>query len=329
MAKKRVLIIVNPVAGGSRGAEGLEDARKTLKAAGWNSVIRFTEAPGEATSLAYGGVLEHFDMILAAGGDGTIGQVVDGILSAPGEPLEKPQLGILPMGTGNVLAKDLGYPIPTPFRPMVYREAAQAILDGKVYLVDAGRANGKHFLSWCGVGFDAKVTQDVESNPEQKKRLGKAAFVVAGMVALNTYKGFKATINVDGKEITKSAVMILISNIQLYARFVRVAEEAKIDDGLLDVYVFEGKRGIAVAKHAVGILLKPSLKFKPPDVVYLKGKHIEITGKEPVPIHLDAEPYGLTPLYVDVVPKSLKLVIPTISERLLIAGKVRQQGVNV
>ncbi len=329
MARKRVLIIVNPVAGGSRGADGLEEARKVLKSAGWNVVIRFTEAPGEATSLAYSGVLERFDMILAAGGDGTIGQVVDGILSAPGDPLEKPQLGILPMGTGNVLAKDLGYPIPNPIKPMVCREAAEVILKGKVYLVDAGRANGKHFLSWCGVGFDAKVTQDVEANPEQKKRLGKAAFVVAGMVALNTYKGFKATINVDGEEITKNAVMILISNIQLYARFVRVAEDAKIDDGLLDVYIFEGKRGMAVAKHIVGILLKPSLKFKPPDITYLRGKHIEITGKDLIPIHLDAEPYGLTPLYVDVVPRSLRLVIPQISERLFIAGKVRQKGVEV
>ena len=329
MADNRALIIANPIAGGGHGLDELKQGESLLRSAGWDVVTKMTGQPGEATTLAYSGTLEGFDMILAAGGDGTVGQVVDGIVSAPGEPAEKPMLGILPMGTGNVLAKDLGYPIPNPVRPFVFREAIQKILDGKVFQVDVGRANGKHFLSWCGVGFDAKVAQEVESHPEQKRLLGKAAFVIAGMMILNTYVGHKATVLVDGETVTRRVIMVLISNIQLYARFVRIAHDAKLDDGLLDIYLFEGEGGFSVIKHGFTLLFRPSPPFRPPSMLSFKGKHIEILSKEPIPVHLDAEPHGNTPLTVDVVPRALRLIIPDVSERLLSNGESQQQGSQV
>ncbi len=307
----------------------LSQVRAMLMSAGWDVTMRVTGKPGDATTLAYTGTTEGVDMILVAGGDGTIGQVVDGIVSAPGETASKPMLGILPMGTGNVLAKDLGYPIPNPLHPFVFREAIQKILHGSVYLVDVGRANGRHFLSWCGVGFDAKVTQEVESRPEQKKLLGKAAFVIAGMMILNTYVGHKATVLVDGETVTKRVIMVLVSNIQLYARFVRIAQDAKLDDGLLDIYLFEGESGLSVIRHGISLVFRPSPPFKPPSMLKFRGKHIEILSKEPIPVHLDAEPYGNTPLTVNVVPRALRLIIPQVSERLFVNGKGQQRGSSV
>ncbi len=329
MAENRALIIANPMAGGGHGPDELRQGEDLLRSAGWHVETKVTTRPGEAATLSYAGTVEGFDMILAAGGDGTVGQVVDGIVSAPGEPTEKPMLGILPMGTGNVLAKDLGYPIPNPVRPFVFKEAIQKILKGKVFLVDVGRANGKHFLSWCGIGFDAKVAQQVESHPEQKKLLGKAAFVIAGMMILNTYVGHKATVLVDGETVTRRVIMVLVSNIQLYARFIRIAQDAKLDDGLLDIYLFEGESGLSVIKHGFTLLFRPSPPFRPPSMLSFKGKHIEILSKEPIPVHLDAEPHGSTPLTVDVVPKALRLILPHVSERLLLNGKDQQQGTQV
>jgi diacylglycerol kinase (ATP) len=303
----RALLIYNPGAGGRELHAEVQRVIAVLAAKGWDVAWRETECVDDAATFAREAIAQDRRTVLVAGGDGTIGRTVDGLVSAKGDG-PPPTIGLLPCGTGNVLARQLGLPLTSIFRPHAMQEAAQIILEGHARPVDVGRVNGRHFLCWAGVGLDAQITALVESQPEMKKRLGQGAFFLAVMPTLRGPLGTRALVRADGARISRRLVLAVVSNIRLYGGYFHLAPEACMDDGLLDVCCFQG--------HTVGTVLhllwQVILGRHTQDrlVTYHKARRIEIRTAYPLPLHADGEPFGTTPATIEVVPRAINLILP-------------------
>jgi len=298
----KALLIHNPAAGMRSHRWELRRAVALLERHGWQVIRRETEKPGDTMAWAREAAEAGYDVVIAVGGDGTIGQVVDGLAGSD------TALGILPAGSGNVLARDLGLPKPSPLHPFALEEAAQMLVDSVPRRVDLGRANGRHFLSWAGIGLDAEIVKGVESQPRMKRRLGPVAFVVFAALTLRTYVGTSATVLVDGRRVSRRLILALVSNIGLYGRYFHVAPAARLDDGLLEVCCFHGQGIPTTLYHAIIVLLRRHIGN--PRVSYYQARRVEIETTHPLPVHLDAEPFGTTPVTIEVVPRALTLLLP-------------------
>lgn len=298
----KALLIHNPAAGMRSHRWELRRAVALLERHGWRVEWRETGKPGDTTAWAREAAEAGYDVVIAAGGDGTIGQAVEGLAGSD------TALGILPLGSGNVLARDLGLPKPGPLRPFALEEAAQMLLDSVPRRIDLGLANGHHFLSWLGVGLDAEIVKGVESQPRVKRGLGPIAFVVFAALILRTYAGTRATVIVDGRSVSRRLILALVSNIELYGRYFHIAPSARLDDGLLEVCCFHGQGIITTLNHAIIVLLRRHIGD--PRVSYYQARRVEIETARPLPVHLDAEPFGTTPVTIEVVPQALTLLLP-------------------
>ncbi len=293
-------VIFNPNAGQRDRRQELRAAMSYLEDQGWQLSLKETHGPEEATIYARQAVAEGCDIVIAAGGDGTVGEVANGLAGS------EVALGMFPIGTTNVWALQMGMPPFWPLRRPSLLEAAKVLAEGHIRRVDLGQVNGRYFLLWAGVGIDAKVTEEVE--PGAKKLLGGLAFVVAGIVVAKEFAGTKVQVTIDGCEVNRRAILILASNAQLYAGIVRLAAQARLDDGLLDVLIFKGQGFPAILRHILSVLTNRHLRD--PEVEYYQARRVEISAAKPLSVHADDEPFTTTPVEISVVPGALRVVVP-------------------
>jgi len=298
----KALLIHNPAAGMHTHRWGLRRAVSRLEQHGWQVIWRTTEKPTDTAAWARQAIASDYDVVIAAGGDGTIGQVADGLAGSG------IAMGILPLGSGNVLARDLGLPKPGALHPFALEDAAQMLVDSVPHRVDLGWANGCHFFSWTGVGLDAEIIRGFETQPQVKRRLGLVGFLVFVVLTLRTYAGTRATVLVDGRPISDRLILALVSNIGLYGRYFHIAPNARLDDGLLDVCCFHGQGAPVIFYHAFTVLLRRHIGD--PRVSYYQARGVEIETARPLPVQLDGEPFGTTPLRIEVRPQALTLLLP-------------------
>jgi YegS/Rv2252/BmrU family lipid kinase len=307
----KALIIHNPVAGQRTYSVELNQTMKFLAGRGWEVVgVEETHGERDATTYARKAVIRGCDAVLVAGGDGTIAQAVDGLVGTD------TALGVLPGGTGNVFARQLNLPVPGGLHPFPVLESAHLLLDGQTRLVDVGRVSPKegrgptrHFLCWSGVGFDAQINRAVAEDQERKKRLGIGAFVVAAFLTLRDFAGTSATVRVDGRRVSRRLIMLVANNIKLYGVFFKMASTAVLDDGWLDVYCFQGRGPARTLLHAMRLFFKQHVQD--PKVDIYRARRIEVTTYRPLPVHVDGDYIGYTPVVMEVVPHALKLIVPT------------------
>lgn len=295
-------MIYNPAAGQRDCATEVDEVVAFLASKGWDVTVRRTLGHGDATTYAREAVAHQCDVAIVAGGDGTIGQVASGLAGS------HCALGVLPIGTGNVWAHMLQLPLWSPKHRTALMEAAQVLFDGHIVSIDLGKAGDRYFVLWTGVGFDAQVAHDVEPHRDIRRNLGNLTYYVTALAVSMGLRGTRLTVVIDGRAIRKRVLLIVVTNGQLYGSSWRLAPEARIDDGLVEVYVFKGSNTVDVFRHLAMLLL--GKHSHDPRVDTYRAKTVEIRGEKSVPLHLDGDPAGYTPVTITVAPKALRVIVP-------------------
>ncbi len=303
----RARLIFNPSAGMRDEYVEIQRAMEVLRERGWSIDLAETARGGDATQLARRAAGENLDALIAVGGDGTLNEVANGLIDST------TALGVLPSGTANVWAKEMGLPLGDQVT------AARRLADASVRVIDVGEVRGptiepRIFVLWCGVGLDAAITRDVEPQREMKRRLGALMFWLVGIRTAWSYRGKRATILAGDKRIRRRVTLALAANAQLYGGIVRVAPNARVDDGLLDFVIFKGTGFWLTAWHIVGVFFGAHLRD--PTVEFYLVPSIVVNGKN-LPVHVDAEPIGFSPVEIRVRPRALRVLVPKTANRNL------------
>lgn len=314
----RTVLILNPVAGRSLLAETQEDPRSIeeeilhalrnfdIEPEVWHTTL---EDPGER--LARKAADEHIDLVIAAGGDGTIHAVASGLMWCGGT------LGIIPMGTMNNLAHSLGIPLSV--------EAACAIVSrGETRTIDVGQINEQTFLEVAGIGFEASL---FPAGEEIKKTglLSTVRGVILGLVSLFTFKPTRLKISFDEKKMRSyDAIQVTICNAPYYGAHFQVAPDILMDDGMLDVFIFRHFSKLEYLRYAVSI--SQGRRVFQPKILRRRVKSLRIESNGPLDIQADGMPRGQTPAVVKVVMGALRVRVPTTHARGLKDDAALEEG---
>jgi diacylglycerol kinase (ATP) len=299
----RAVLIYNPRSGTRDVQSYLAPALQVFREQGWRVEMQGTQRPGDVQRLAADAVRHNYEVVLTAGGDGSLNEAANALAHS------EVALAPLPSGTANVWARQLGMPVPAPLYGTQLADAARSICAGLIRLIDLGCTNGRYFLLWSGAGLDAYVTSKVEPRPPWVKRWGVAGYGLRALWHAVQYRGTPMTIKLDDQPpLRDRALMVLISNIQLYAGIVRPSPQARVDDGMLDVCIFKGTGFAYTARHFISIAVGRAAQD--PQLINLRGQHIRVSAKQPTAVHVDAEPIGFTPIDVQVAPRALRVVVP-------------------
>ncbi len=295
-------LIYNRAAGPRDVHDDLAKALNYLATRGWELAVHETQRSRHATELAREAAQRGADLVVAVGGDGTIGEVASGLVGS------QTTMGVLPVGTGNLWAHMLGLPVWSPVYPSALMDAARVLVKGERRLIDLGKAGDRYFLLWSGIGFDAQIARNVEPHRDIRRTLGNLTYVVTGVAQAMAMRGTRMTVVVDERAQRCRVLLILVSNAQLYGPSLRVSPEAQLDDGLLDVCIFRGQNFVDVCRHF--LLLLAGRHEASSHIEMLRGKRIQILGEKTMPVHLDGDPFGATPVTIEVAPRAIELIVP-------------------
>jgi YegS/Rv2252/BmrU family lipid kinase len=297
----RALLITNPAAARTEPL-AVTAVMQTLRARGWQAEVLATGGPGDARRLAEYGVEQGVDVVAVFGGDGTTMQAAAALVGSD------VALGIIPGGTGNLLAGNLRIP-PWPGR------AAQVLARGRSRRLDLGRMSRdggtQYFAVACGAGMDARVMAGTAS--ERKRRWGMGAYVATTLRLIAQVRSTPHHLTVDGMEYDANAAMILVANCgEVIPPFVRLKSGIRPDDGLLDVIVLRADNLGQSVRAVWDLLREPAGHGGPGSFVgYARGEEITIAAAEgPEPVQLDGESAGETPFTATVVPGAIRIMVP-------------------
>jgi len=290
------VIIANPTSGSSvfpYSSHRLHETLLFLRSHGWKAELSYTRGPGDAQQLARNAVEQKANLVIAAGGDGTINEIIQALAGS------ETALGVLPSGTINVWAREMGIPLDVA-------GARNVLLHGQTRHVDLGRVNDRYFLMMVGIGLDGTITEAVEKKP--LKRLGIFGYFLATTWLGPGYPGFPVTFHMKGNTVNIRALQIFVGNTQLYAGAFKFTWQAKCDDGLLDLCIVR-KRG---PLGRVLVLWDFILRRKQRSlwVRYETFTSIEIDSPQSIAIQVDGEAAGYTPATFSIVPGALKVLVP-------------------
>lgn len=291
--KRRYLIIHNPVAG-ARNSNKLKKILKMMTASGLEYVLAGTEYAGHASVIAKEAA-EKKDpdlIIVAAGGDGTISEVAAGLQD------DISPIGIIPLGTANVLARELG--IGTSLK-----KAFEVLKEGTALPVHPGRAEEKRFLLMVGAGYDSLAVSELKS--EEKKRYGALAYIFAATRAIRRFSSLNVSAEVDGK--TYSGASVIVSRARLYGGPFTIAPDADLTDRAFHILVLKEKGLWAALKY--GIALATNRIWKMSSVDYVRTtSEVTITSAIEMPCQFDGDGGLFAPLTVSVDPQKLRILGP-------------------
>jgi YegS/Rv2252/BmrU family lipid kinase len=301
MHTMKATIIRNPISGNLQRQQAFNRAVQVFVQARWQLDVWETVRKGHARELAEKAARTGSECVIVAGGDGSIGQVVDGLLRSR---VPDVQLGVIPMGTGNVFAREMGLPFPTATDVDAPARAARIILANEPVRLDVGQAGEHIFLCWAGVGLDAAITDEIESQLVFKRRAPVFSYATTTLRYLMAYHPAHMTIQLaDGEILEGDFPLVLASNIRLYARYFQMSPEAKINDGLLDLLIFTDTTKLDILYRLARVAISPNDEI--PGLIRRQTPELTITADPPQPYHLDGDPLGQTPLTIRSRARSL------------------------
>lgn len=293
-AHRRLMAIHNPHASGGEYRKDLPLILDALRGIGYEVAERETQAAGHATVLAREAVAEGFDVVCALGGDGTVNETLNGLAGT------QIPLAIIPTGTVNVLAMELGIPLDPP-------DAVRLLETGEITSIDLGLANERYFGLMAGVGMDAAVVASL--NPAMKRALKEAAFAVQGLARYLLTD--EPLIRVETRERTVEGYFAVFGNSSNYGGGFGITPLADMRDGLLDVCVLKDKSFLSTVTYWTAALLNAHVKH--PKVEYFRTEEAHVTCVDEsaeVLVQVDGEVATRLPLTCRIVPRALLVVAP-------------------
>lgn len=288
-----MMIIANPRAGHGRGERNVRRLREAIRRRGYDCTPVPTERPGHAMELARRAADAGHARVAVMGGDGTISEVVNGLVGSDTE------LGIVPMGTGNDVARSLRIP----------RGDLDAALDlaiqGETRPVDVGRERDRHFISVLGVGFPAIVADEANSFTRLR---GSAAFFVAVYKALHRLRPIPLTIGLDERTLAMECVAVMVQNTPYTGGGLKMAPDAVVDDGELDVVVVADIARTDLMVHFPRVYSGHHLDH--PAFSAHRARRVRVETAEELPKMFDGDLCGWTPLDADVIPGGIRIAFP-------------------
>lgn len=283
------IVIANPAAG---NVDSSRDWQERLESIVRNCPIRVTSHPGEAEALARRATQEGFSRVIAAGGDGTVNQVANGIAGS------NAALGLLPLGSVNVFAMELGLPTNDLAR------CWEIIGKGHIRLVDLPSANRKCFVQLAGIGLDAQVVK--ETSLAFKRSFGPLSYLIsaAQIAARQPPKLFVESNNAPVEE----GSFVLVGNGRLYGGPFPFFKHAVINDGLFDVVVFKRLGYLEIVKYLQDVVFSSDIRV--PEVEYFQTRRLRITSEQNVPLEVDGELAGNCPVDFRIKKKALRVLAP-------------------
>lgn len=293
MTKQRLVFIVNPVSGNRPRIKRLlpELISRHLDHGQFTYEIRHTNHPGHARQIAKEAVQSgKVDAIIVAGGDGSVNEVLPGLLNS------RVVLGILPLGSGNGLARHLKF-------PMRMSRAIERINRYQVDTIDVGKMESDYFVSNAGLGFDAYVAKKFE-RVETRGFWGYTYQILKGAAQ---YPGFQYKVCANGHSHQGKAFLMTLCNSNQYGYNVKIAPHADLHDGLLDVYIVKDFARWKTPFLVAAVLL--NIHHRMGSFQHFQAKELEIQAEEKVHLHLDGDPYGKQKrLQVTLLPRALKII---------------------
>ncbi len=269
----------------------LDRVLPALARGGMKVEVRPTERPGHATEIAAEAAREGVERVLGWGGDGTLNELVHGLIGT------RTALGVLPGGTVNVFAREVGI-------PRSIERAAEAFASGEVRIIPVGMASDRPFLLMAGIGLDAEVVRRLKTG--LKHALGAVAFWLDGFRMLAGYSMPTLRIRSEGREVEGSGV--IAGKIRRYGPGYFIAAEASLEEPLLHVVVFRGKKRRDYLRYLAGVVSGTHLRFD--DVLSFKASALTVEADASVPFQLDGEYAGETPVDLGVRDRALSVVLP-------------------
>jgi YegS/Rv2252/BmrU family lipid kinase len=283
------VVILNPTAG---SPEHVRSWQERIESLAEDCPVRVTSHSDEAEALARRAVEEGFTRIVAAGGDGTVSQVANGLADS------KATLGVLPMGSVNVFAMELGLPL------FNLQRCWDIIEDTNVRLVDLPSANGKYFVQLAGVGLDAQVVK--ETSLAFKRSFGPLSYLISA-AQIAARQPPKLCIESENTSVAEGS-FVLIGNGRLYGGPFPFFKHAITDDGLFDVVVFKRLGYLEIIKYLQDVVFSSDIKV--PEIEYFQTRQLRITSEQDVPVELDGELAGSCPIDFQIRKEALRVLAP-------------------
>jgi diacylglycerol kinase (ATP) len=307
----QALLVYNPAAGRIPVGPFVYRTARILRRAGWQARIVPTRS-GEHTAALAKAAAGQVDAVFAIGGDGTVGQVAAGLAGST------TALGVLPAGTQNVMAGELGLRAFGWNRWWALDENIRQLLRSPIHAVDVGMCNDKRFMLWAGLGLDALTVHKVEPRLRFEKYLAVPQFAALTIWNASFWHGMDLKVFVDDQLVAGHYLLALVTNIRTYlGGLAHISPDACMDDGQMDLWLFSGDNLGDAVRHAFGMMAGWHLTAGDARRIQFHTLRLESTA-QPFHLQMDGEPQGQTQsAEFSVLPRSLRLMIPRRAVSLL------------
>ena len=292
---KRARIIYNPTSGRELFKKHIANVLQKLEVAGYEASCHATTAAGDAINAAKIAVERKYDIVIAAGGDGTINEVVNGLA----EQEYRPKLGVIPVGTTNDFARALHI-------PRDIEAAVDIIVKGDTIPVDIGKMNDSYFINIAGGGRLTELTYEVPS--KLKTMLGQLAYYMKGIEMLPSIRATEISIEYDGKLFEGEAMLFLIGLTNSVGGFEKLAPDSSVNDGLFSLIILK-KTNLAEFIRVVTAAITGN-HINDPNVIYTSANRIKVNSTEKMQLNIDGEFGGLVPAEFENLYRHLDVFVP-------------------
>lgn len=304
MSMPKCVLAYNPTAGRYPARRLTEQAAEVLREHGWQIQIEPTKSGNHITELASKAAIDSKDVFLVVGGDGSINYALAGLIETD------TALGVLPAGTSNVFAQEQGLPGLGWMNWGSLEESARRLATGKIGLCDVGICNNRPFILWFGTGLDGYVVNQIEPRRRWEKNFAIIFYAVSVVRHALFWRGSDIKIEADGVKIDGRFILSVVSNVHLYAGgLALISPLACLDDGLMDLWLFEGENLFDTIRHAWNLWTgnhRSSNKVR-----HISFQSMRINSPEPLFIELDGEPLEVgRNVDISVRSSAVKVLVP-------------------